>query len=108
MSDSPVHKPYEWAEKMFEGAPDVAPKYRDMLAMLASTLMGNEGAAQHFYAKAVVDGASDEELRRVGDTAKIATMDVGDMAANVRRAVDEIHAEKEAQDDAPDSPPGVN
>jgi hypothetical protein len=108
MSDEPKHKPYEWADKMFQGAPDVAPKYRDMLAMLASMLMGNESAAQHFYAQAVVDGASDDELRRVSDTAKMATMDVGDLSANVQRAVEELHAESEPAADEPDTSASVN
>ncbi len=109
MSDEPKHKPYEWADKMFEGAPDVAPKYRDMLAMLASLMMGNAGAAQHFYAKAVIDGASDEELRRVSETANIAKMDIGDPATNVQKAVDEIRAEREKTDDAEDdTQPSLN
>ncbi len=108
MSDSSAHKPYEWAEKMFEGAPDVAPKYRDMLAMLASMLMGNEAAAQHFYAKAVVDGASDAELGRVRDSAQMAMVDVGDLAANVQRAVAEMHAAQDEEDAAQDGPQGVN
>ena len=108
MSDEPRHKPYEWADKMFQGAPDVAPKYRDMLAMLASMLMGNENAAQHFYAQAVVDGASDEELRRVSDTAGMALMDVGDIGANVQRRVAELRAEQEPAADDTAAPPGLN
>src|SRR5438874_1588121 len=108
MSDEPQHKPYEWADKMFQGAPDVAPKYRDMLAMVASMLMGNEQAAQHFYARAVVDGASDAELKRAGDTASIAMLDVGDLAANVERRVAEIRAEPEPARDDTQTPPGVN
>jgi hypothetical protein len=109
MSNEPSHKPYEWAEKMFQNAPDVAPKYKDMLAMLAFSLMGNEGAAQHFYAKAVVDGASDAELKRVAETAKIAKMDIGDMATNVQKAVAEIRAEQESlADEADDSQVNLN
>ena len=107
-NDEPKHKPYEWADQMFQRAPDVAPKYRDMLAMVASMLMGNENAAQHFYAQAVVDGASDEELRRVTDTAKMATMDVGDLSANVKRAVEELHAESEPPAGDTDAPAGLN
>jgi hypothetical protein len=108
MSDEPKHKPYEWADKMFQGAPDVAPKYRDMLAMLASMLMGNENAAQHFYAQAVVDGASDEELRRVSDTASMALMDVGDLAANVQKRVEELRAGPGPADDDTETPLGLN
>jgi hypothetical protein len=109
MSNQPLHKPYEWAEKMFQNAPDVAPKYRDMLAMLACSLMGNEGAAQHFYAKAVIDGASDAELKRVSETAKIAKMDIGDLTTNVQRAVEEIRAEQEqSADDKDDSQVNLN
>jgi hypothetical protein len=99
MTDSASHKPYEWADKMFQGAPDVAPKYRDMLAMLASMLMGNEGATQHFYAKAVVDGASDEELQRVNDSVQMAVVNVGDIATNVQRAVEQMRDEQK-----PDEP----
>jgi hypothetical protein len=62
MSENVIHKPYEWADKVFQNAPDVEPKYRDMLAMLAAAMMGNSGAAQHFYNRAIIDGASDAEL----------------------------------------------
>jgi hypothetical protein len=62
MSEETSGKSYEWAEQLFRCDYEVAPKYRDILAMLASTMMGNPGAAQHFYNRALVDGASDAEM----------------------------------------------
>jgi hypothetical protein len=108
MNEKPSHKPFEWADEMFSKSPDVEPKYRDMLAMLAMTLMGNGEAAQHFYAKAVIDGASDDELRRSAEMAKMANLDVGDLPSNVQRAVEEIRAEREAPDDDSGAPPSLN
>ncbi len=108
MGEDHVHKRYEWADKLFSSAPDVAPKYRDMLAMLAMMMMGNPGAAQHFYAKAVIDGASDDELRRVSETAQIANLDVGDLSANVQKAVEDIRAEREKSDEVEETPPSLN
>lgn len=70
------HKPYEWAEELFSNKYDIDPKYRDMLAMLASTMMGNPGAAKHFYNQALVDGASDQELARVAQIVHAATAEI--------------------------------
>jgi hypothetical protein len=99
MSDEPKHTPYEWADKTFGNTSGVAPKYRDMLAMLASWMMGNTGAAQHFYARAVVDGASDEELDKLVKLAQASQLDIGDLNANVQQAVADIRAEREPPSD---------
>src|SRR5438445_2943430 len=104
MNDEPKHKPYEWVDKMFSRSDDVDPKYRDMLAMLAMLMMGNPDAAQHYFAKAIVDGASDDELRRVVNTAKSVELDVGDLTQNVKRAVEEMKREDEPRDDPTDAP----
>ena len=107
-NEEPQRQPYEWVDKMFSRSDDVDPKYRDMLAMTAMLLMGNQPAAHHFYAKAVVDGASDEELRRVVNTAKSANLDVGDLTENVKNAVEEIRREQEQGNEPRDPPPSVN
>ncbi|MBI4673894.1 MAG: carboxymuconolactone decarboxylase family protein [Chloroflexi bacterium] len=56
---------HEWIDKLFEDKQSIPPKHRDLLAMLASSLMGNPDAAQHFYNRAIVDGATDQELARM-------------------------------------------
>ena len=105
MSEARDHAVYEWADKLFQSAPNVAPKYRDMLAMLAAATMGNVGAAQHFYNRALVDGASDAELKRIAEIARAQQIEIGDLATNVRQAADEIRAEREASDDAENQEP---
>jgi alkylhydroperoxidase/carboxymuconolactone decarboxylase family protein YurZ len=65
MSDEPVNKSYGWADEIFSNQYEIDPKYRDMLAMLAAAMKGEPDAAQHFYERAQVDGASEEELRRI-------------------------------------------
>ncbi len=99
-SDPPT---YEWADKAFEGAPDVEPKYRDLLAMLAAAMMGDPGAAQHFYNRAVVDGASAAELQRFADLARAQKVALGDLAAHAKQAADGIPAERKPTEDAEDS-----
>jgi carboxymuconolactone decarboxylase family protein len=84
MADQPEHKAYEWAEEMFSDRYDITPKYRDLLAMLAASMMGNPGAAQHFYNRALADGASDEEIRRAVEVARSSQVEIGDLSANVR------------------------
>ena len=111
MSEEPKHAPYEWAEHLFRGEYDVAPKYRDMLAMLAATMMGNVGAAQHFYNRALVNGATDEELHRVTEIGRAQMLDVGDIVANVKRATEEARAARERKDKPADDeagPPSPN
>lgn len=110
MSEETDHKPYNWAEHLFRGDYEVAPKYRDMLAMLAATMMGNPGAARHFYNRALVDGASDVELRRVVETGQSAGIEIGDLNANVERRVEQFRSEQEQNDETgnQESPPGVN
>ncbi|MDE3089337.1 MAG: hypothetical protein KGJ80_08120 [Chloroflexota bacterium] len=100
VSDPPA---YEWADKAFEGAPDVEPKYRDLLAMLAAAMMGDPGAAQHFYNRAAVDGASAAELQRFADLARAQNVALGDLAAHAKHAADEIRAEREQTVDAENS-----
>jgi hypothetical protein len=99
MSEETGHKPYDWAEQLFRGDYEVAPKYRDMLAMLAATMMGNPGAAQHFYNRALVNGASDVELRRVVEISQSAAIEIGDLTANVERAAEQIRSEREQTDE---------
>ncbi len=110
MSEETNHKPYEWAEHLFRGEYEVAPKYRDMLAMLAATMMGNPGAAQHFYNRALVDGASDVELRRVVETSRSAGIEIGDLSANVERRAEEMRSEQEQTDETgnQDMPSDIN
>lgn len=93
---------------MFSRSADVDPKYRDMLAMIAMLMMGNQDAAQHYFAKAIVDGASDDELRRVVNTAKSANLDVGDLTENVKRALEEMRREQAQADETHDAPPSIN
>lgn len=100
MSRDTEHASYEWADKAFEGAADVEPKYRDLLAMLAAAMMGNHGGAQHFYNRAIVDGASDAELHRMAEIARAQNIELGDLAANAQQAAEEIRAEREPSDDA--------
>jgi hypothetical protein len=94
MSDESDHKPYEWADKMFSNEYDVEPKYRDMLAMLAAAMMGERGATEHFYNQAIVDGATDEQLKRVIQTAQSSLMDMGDPTTRVQESVEKLHAEE--------------
>jgi hypothetical protein len=103
MSNVSDHPAYEWADKAFEGAPDVEPKFRDLLAMLAAAMMDNPGAAQHFYDRAVVDGASDTELQRIAEIAWAQKVAMGDLAAHAKQAADEIRVEREQTVDAEDS-----
>jgi hypothetical protein len=100
MTDEPVHQPYEWADQLFSNRYDIDPKYRDMLAMMAATMMGNPGAAQHFYNQALVDGASDDELNRVVQIARSSMLDVGNLTDNVNRVVSEAKSvERRAEQD---------
>lgn len=69
MSREPSPAAYAWADKAFENAPDVEPKYRDLLSMFAAAIMGNVDAMEHFYRRARADGASDEELLRMSSLA---------------------------------------
>ncbi len=110
MSEETGHKPYDWAEQLFRGDYEVAPKYRDMLAMLAATMMGNPGAAQHFYNRALVNGASDVELRRVVEISQSAAIEIGDLTANVERAAEQIRSEREQTDETgnQETQPDVN
>ncbi len=110
MSEETGHKPYDWAEQLFRGDYEVAPKYRDMLAMLAATMMGNPGAAQHFYNRALVNGASDVELRRVVEIEQSEGIEIGDLTANVERTVEQIRSEREQTDETgnQETQPDVN
>ncbi len=108
MNDEPKHKPFEWVDSMFSRSDDVDPKYRDMLAMVAMLMMGNQDAAQHYFAKAIVDGASDDELQRVVSTAKSANLETGDLEQNVKNALDEMKRADEQRDDANSAPPSMN
>lgn len=76
MSGGPMPKPYEWADEIFSDEYDIDPKYRDMLAMLASAMRDDPDAAQHFYNRAQVDGASEEELRRITQIVQSSQMDI--------------------------------
>ncbi len=100
MSDEPAHKSYEWADALFSNKYDIAPKYRDMLAMLAASMMGNPGAAQHFYNQAIVDGASDEELHRVAQIAQSSQIEIGNLSTNVQEFLDKLRAEQDRSSDA--------
>lgn len=102
MSEEVEHKPYEWADALFSNKYDIDPKYRDMLAMLAACMMGEQGAAQHFYNQAIVDGASDEELARVAQAMNSSLITVGDLESNVEQAAMQIRAEQE-QSEGPQS-----
>ena len=103
MSEESHPPAHDWVDQAFQSAPNVEPKYRDLLAMLAAALMGNAGAAQHFYNQAIADGASDAELQRMADIARAQNVEMGDLAANVKRAADEIRAEQEPSDNAEES-----
>ena len=110
MSEEARPGPYEWAEQLFRGDYEVAPKYRDVLAMLAATMLGNPGAAQHFYNQALVDGASDAELSRVLEIGRSAGIEIGDLSSNARRAVEDAQSEHEqtVETGKPDLQSGVN
>ncbi len=71
MSGGPMPKPYEWADEIFSDEYDIDPKYRDMLAM-----RDDPDAAQHFYNRAQVDGASEEELRCITQIVQSSQMDI--------------------------------
>lgn len=80
MGDENKSGQFDWAEQLFANKYDVSPKYRDMLAMLAASMMGSPDAAEHFYNQAVADGASEEELARVASFMRMSLDDVGDLA----------------------------
>lgn len=100
MSENAEHKPYEWADALFSNKYEIDPKYRDMLAMLAASMMGEQGAAQHFYNQAIVDGASDEELARVAQVMQSPLITVGNLEENVEQAAKQIRAEQEQSEGA--------
>ncbi len=104
----PQNRPFDWVDKTFSRSDDVDPKYRDMLAMIAMLMMGNRDAAQHYFAKSIVDGASDEELRRMVNTAKSVNLDIGDLVENVKNALEAMKREQADADDTNSAPPSVN
>ena len=106
--DEPQKRPFDWVDKTFSRSEDVDPKYRDMLAMIAMLMMGNRDAAQHYFAKAIVDGASDEELRRVVQTATSVDLDIGDLVESVKRSLEEMKREPADDEPASDAPQSVN
>lgn len=108
MSEETKPSRREWIEKMFEDKPNILPKHRDLLAMLASSLMGNPDAAQYFYNRAIVDGATDQELARMVEIGKAAGVEIGDVVANLERAAEERRDAADAGDDATPSPPNPN
>lgn len=65
MDEQTTPSPYAWMDQTFANTPDVPPKHRDLLAMLAAAMMGDAGATQHFYNRAIANGASDDELQRM-------------------------------------------
>lgn len=110
MSEDTSHKSYEWAEALFRGDYDVAHKYRDMLALVAARMMGNASAAKHFYDQAIVDGASDAELNRVLELSRSTGIEIGDLASNIQKRIEEMNTDQEKPADRgnADSQPGVN
>lgn len=80
MSDESTNPQFEWAEQLFANKYDVSPKYRDMLAMLAASMIGSPDAAEHFFNQAKQDGASEEELARVASFMRMSLEDVGNFA----------------------------
>jgi alkylhydroperoxidase/carboxymuconolactone decarboxylase family protein YurZ len=110
VTDEPQHKQYEWADELFSNKYDIDPKYRDMLAMLASAMMGNPGAVQHFYDQAIIDGAQDAELQRVVQLARSSLLELGDRTTNAANAVEEIRADQSQNDHTgtDNAPPSSN
>ncbi len=84
MTDGPMPKPYEWADEIFSDAYDIHPKYRDMLAMLASAMRDDPDAARHFYHRAQGDGANEEELRRIVQIVQSSRTDIEAPLANAQ------------------------
>jgi hypothetical protein len=80
MSEEHNNPQFDWAEQLFANKYDVSPKYRDMLAMLASSMMGSPDAAEHFFNQAKADGASEEELARVASFMRMSLEDIGNFA----------------------------
>lgn len=88
MSQEQDQQPFDWAEQFFRGDYEVAPKYRDMLALVAAKMMGDRGAAEHFYDRALVDGATDDELRRVVEIGQSAGVSLGDPSAQPKKSME--------------------
>lgn len=75
----------EWMDKLLADKQNIAPKQRDLLAMLAASLMGNADALEHYSQRAKENGATEQEVARmleIGNAAAAQVARAHDTAAN--------------------------